>query len=46
MLAKILFENKKAVGVECLNKNGELITIKASKEVILSSEPLVHHKYC
>ncbi len=34
---KILFENKKAVGVECLNKNGELITIKATKEVILSS---------
>ena len=34
---KILFENKKAVGVECLNNNGELITIKATKEVILSS---------
>ena len=34
---KIIFENKKAVGVECLNEAGELVTIYALKEVILSS---------
>ncbi len=34
---KIIFENKKAVGVECLNEAGELVTINATKEVILSS---------
>ena len=34
---KIIFENKKAVGVECLNEAGELVSVNATKEVILSS---------
>ena len=34
---KIIFENKKAVGVECIDKDGEFMTINADKEVILSS---------
>ena len=34
---KIIFENKKAVGVECLNEAGELVSVNAIKEVILSS---------
>ena len=34
---KILFENKKAVGVECIDKDGKVLRINANKEVILSS---------
>ena len=34
---KILFENKKAVGVECIDKDGKVIKVNANKEVILSS---------
>ena len=34
---KILFENKKAVGVECIDKDGKVIIVNANKEVILSS---------
>ena len=34
---KILFENKKAVGVECIDKDGKVLIINANKEVILSS---------
>ena len=42
---KIIFENKKAVGVECLNEAGELVTINATKEIILSSGAFGHRKY-
>ena len=34
---KIIIENKKAVGVECINKDGNSFTIQADKEVLLSS---------
>ena len=34
---KIIIENKKAVGVECIDKDGKSFTIKADKEVLLSS---------
>ena len=34
---KILFENKIAVGVECIDKDGKVIIVNANKEVILSS---------
>ena len=34
---KIIIENKKAVGVECINKQGEYFTIGANNEVLLSS---------
>ena len=34
---KILFEKKRAVGVECIDKDGKVIIVNANKEVILSS---------
>ncbi len=34
---KIIIENNKAIGVECVNNNGEFFTINANKEVLLSS---------
>ena len=34
---KIIIDNKKAVGVECINKNGEYFKVNAKKEVLLSS---------
>ena len=34
---KIIIENKKAVGVECIDKDGKSFTIQADKEVLLSS---------
>ena len=34
---KIVIENKKAVGVECIDKVGNYFTLKSNKEVILSS---------
>ena len=34
---KIVIENKKAVGVECIDKDGNYFILKANKEVILSS---------
>jgi choline dehydrogenase-like flavoprotein len=34
---KIIIENKKAVGVECIDKDGNSFTIQADKEVLLSS---------
>ena len=34
---KIVIENKKAVGVECIDKDGNYYILKANKEVILSS---------
>ena len=34
---KIIIENKKAVGVECINKDGKYFTVSANKEVLLSS---------
>mgnify|MGYP001215307742 FL=1 len=34
---KIIFDNNKAVGVECIDKDGKALRINASKEVILSS---------
>ena len=34
---KIIIDNNKAVGVECLNDKGELFSIMANKEVLLSS---------
>ena len=34
---KIIIDNNKAVGVECLNDKGELFSIKADKEVLLCS---------
>ena len=34
---KIIVENKKAVGVECINKDGEHFIVNANKEVLLSS---------
>ena len=34
---KIIIENKRAVGVECINKNGEYFKVNAKKEVLLSS---------
>jgi len=34
---KIIFENKKAIGVECIDKDGKMLRINANKEVILSS---------
>ena len=34
---KIVIENKKAVGVECIDKDGNYFILKSNKEVILSS---------
>ena len=34
---KIIFDKKKAVGVECIDKDGKVLTINANKEVLLSS---------
>ena len=34
---KIIIENKRASGVECIDKDGEYFTINANKEVLLSS---------
>ncbi|MFL2708049.1 MAG: GMC family oxidoreductase [Gammaproteobacteria bacterium] len=34
---KIIIENKKAVGVECIDKDGKSFAIQADKEVLLSS---------
>ena len=34
---KIIIENNKAIGVECVNNKGEFFTINANKEVLLSS---------
>ncbi|MAR94969.1 MAG: GMC family oxidoreductase [Gammaproteobacteria bacterium] len=34
---KIILDNKKAVGVECIDKNGNYFRVNASKEVLLSS---------
>ena len=34
---KIIFDNKKAIGVECIDKDGKELRFKANKEVILSS---------
>ena len=36
-VSKIIIDNNKAVGVECLNDKGELFSIMANKEVLLSS---------
>ena len=36
-VSKIIIDNNKAVGVECLNNKGELFSIMANKEVLLSS---------
>ena len=34
---KIIIENNKAIGVECVNNKGEFFTINSNKEVLLSS---------
>ena len=34
---KIIVENKKAIGVECINKDGEYFILNSNKEVLLSS---------
>jgi len=34
---KIIIENNKAIGVECVNNKGEFLIINANKEVLLSS---------
>ena len=34
---KIVIENKKSVGVECIDKDGNYFILKSNKEVILSS---------
>ena len=34
---RIIIENNKAVGVECINKDGKYFTVNANKEVLLSS---------
>ena len=34
---KIIIDNKKASGIECINKDGEYFTINVNKEVLLSS---------
>ncbi|XP_021182572.3 glucose dehydrogenase [FAD, quinone] [Helicoverpa armigera] len=43
-VTKVLFDGKKAVGVEYVDKNGNTKTVKTTKEVIVSAGPLTSPK--